>query len=298
MACRGGIATCANAGGWGSQPWQARTQWPPGHLVKPHKRTAVDAGNDQIAATAVMVARAEAGLSVVTAADMFDGRISQEDYQRVVAHCAANREQLVAAPKATSLMGGTTGSAEMAERAVRESEERLQLAFSAGKFGHWQLTLPGLELTASEQCRADFGRAAEEPFTYEMLNAAIHPDDRARVAAAISQAIAERSSFEASYSSLWPDGSVHSVLGRGRVHCDARGNPDRIVGTTLEVTERKRAENLLIEQNRLLEFIARGRPLDECLDAITEIAPGGEPHPDTEQLFHQLTRGAPMGSHR
>jgi len=33
-----------------------------------------------------------------------------------------------------------------------------------------------------------------------------------------------------------------------------------------------------------------------CLDAIAEIAPGGEPHPDTEQLFHQLTRGAPIGS--
>jgi DNA-binding SARP family transcriptional activator len=35
-----------------------------------------------------------------------------------------------------------------------------------------------------------------------------------------------------------------------------------------------------------------------CLDAIAEIAPGGEPHPDTEQLFHQLTRGAPIGSYR
>lgn len=33
-----------------------------------------------------------------------------------------------------------------------------------------------------------------------------------------------------------------------------------------------------------------------CLDAIAEIAPGGEPHPDTEQLFHQLTRGAPIGT--
>ena len=28
-----------------------------------------------------------------------------------------------------------------------------------------------------------------------------------------------------------------------------------------------------------------------CLDAITEIAPGGEPHPDTERLFRQLSRG-------
>ncbi len=35
-----------------------------------------------------------------------------------------------------------------------------------------------------------------------------------------------------------------------------------------------------------------------CLDAIAEIAPGGEPHPDTEGLFHQLTRGAPVGSRR
>jgi DNA-binding SARP family transcriptional activator len=33
-----------------------------------------------------------------------------------------------------------------------------------------------------------------------------------------------------------------------------------------------------------------------CLDAIAEIAPSGEPHPETEQLFHQLTRGAPIGT--
>ncbi len=36
-----------------------------------------------------------------------------------------------------------------------------------------------------------------------------------------------------------------------------------------------------------------------CLDAIAEIAPGGEPHPDTERLFHQLSRGGqPMSLHR
>lgn len=35
-----------------------------------------------------------------------------------------------------------------------------------------------------------------------------------------------------------------------------------------------------------------------CLDAITEIAPGGEPHPATEQLFRQLSRGVPIGTHR
>jgi PAS domain S-box-containing protein len=157
-----------------------------------------------------------------------------------------------------------------AERAVRESEERLQLALSAGKFGHWQLSLPGLTLSASEQCRADFGRAADEPFSYETLTDAIHPDDRERVAAAVTRAIAERGGFEATCSCLWPDGSIHNVLARGRVHCDARGDPDRVVGTTLEITERKRAENLLIEQNRLLELIARGRPLDECLHAVTE----------------------------
>jgi DNA-binding SARP family transcriptional activator len=35
-----------------------------------------------------------------------------------------------------------------------------------------------------------------------------------------------------------------------------------------------------------------------CLDAIAEIAPGGEPHPDTEQLYRQLMAGTPVGSYR
>jgi PAS domain S-box-containing protein len=40
--------------------------------------------------------------------------------------------------------------------------------------------------------------------------------------------------------------------------------------STTDITERKRAEDLLLEQNHLLELIARGRPLDDCLRAIAE----------------------------
>ena len=72
---------------------------------------------------------------------------------------------------------------------LTESENLLQTALNAGHLGALELHLPDFELEASDTCIGFFGRKPGEPFSYQDLLAAIHPDDRARRSEALNEAI-------------------------------------------------------------------------------------------------------------
>src|SRR5712671_7221431 len=63
---------------------------------------------------------------------------------------------------------------------LTESEGLLQTALNAGHLGALELHLPEFELEASDTCKAFFGRKPGDPFSYQDLLAAVHPDDRER----------------------------------------------------------------------------------------------------------------------
>jgi PAS domain S-box-containing protein len=130
---------------------------------------------------------------------------------------------------------------ERAAAALAESEAWLRIAMEAGRFGAWEYAVESGELTASETCKANFGRAGDEPFSYADLVAAIHPEDRQRHAAAVQHAIENRASFDIEYRVIGPDGAPRWVQVRGRVVEPGTGSL-RLVGVSQDVTERKTAE--------------------------------------------------------
>jgi len=142
------------------------------------------------------------------------------------------------------------------EAFLRESEQRLKLALQAAKLGSWQLDLKTLELSTSSQCHINFGLSPEVNFTYSKLLACIHPDDRSDVQECIRQAIESHGDYEAEYRCIWPDGSIHWILARGTVIYDADNAPMRMTGVTLDVTERKQAEEELKRQNLRSQLFA------------------------------------------
>ena len=143
-------------------------------------------------------------------------------------------------------------------RKLRESEARLNFALNAGKLGTWEVDLSTMSMTCSDQCKANFGRTSNAPFTYEMLHAAIHPADRERVAAAIVRSIETFGDYEAEYRCLWPDGTVRWITATGRVVSDDQGRPQKMAGVTLDTTTRKHAEaqfEILLNQAPLGVFL-------------------------------------------
>jgi signal transduction histidine kinase/ActR/RegA family two-component response regulator len=138
------------------------------------------------------------------------------------------------------------------EEKLREQDERLRFALAAGKLGSWELDLTTGVLECSDICKANYGRPPGAAFTYRELFAAIHAEDRERVRAAVDEAKAGGKDYDVEYRTIWPDGTVHWVLVRGRVSREAR-----MSGVSLDITQRKRAEEALQDADRKKDdFIA------------------------------------------
>ena len=132
-----------------------------------------------------------------------------------------------------------------AEDALRRSRERLELILEASGIGFWYCDLPFNELVWDVRSKAHFGLPADQPATLKTFYERLHPDDRAHVKEAIDRAIAEHLQYEVDYRTVGLDGRLRWVHAIGRTFYDSEGAPTRFDGITIDVTERKQAEEAL-----------------------------------------------------
>ena len=133
-------------------------------------------------------------------------------------------------------------------RDLVQAEERLRFIHEAARLGAWTLDLTEMRLLASEHCKRNLGRDPTEPFTYADLIAAILPEDRDRMQAAVRASIDNRTDYDIEYRVRDPRGEVRWLQIRGQPFYSIDGRPLTMAGVTIDITERKRAE----EQRALL----------------------------------------------
>ena len=150
---------------------------------------------------------------------------------------------------------------------LTESEGLLQTALDGGHLGALELHLPEFELEASDTYKGFFGRRPGEPFSYQDLLAAVHPEDRARRLELLDLAIATGGDYSIEYRNLWPDGSQHWVEVRARAVRRPDGSLKSLVGVSSDITARKVAE---IEREALLSQLAAERTALAELTATLE----------------------------
>ncbi len=146
-------------------------------------------------------------------------------------------------------------SLERAEKAVRESEERLREGLAAAHMAVWDWNLATWEIKFSANAEDVFGHRFAN--VSDVMNT-VYPEDLQPLRKEIDRAIAERSNYTTVVRVIRPD-NLHTVWVevRGKVNCDALGKPHGISGIALDVTERKRAEEeLRIADRRKDEFLA------------------------------------------
>jgi PAS domain S-box-containing protein len=150
------------------------------------------------------------------------------------------------------------------EEALRESEERLRRAQAVGRIGTWDYDLVSERLHGSDELYRLFGMAGnEKAIDVASAYAHVHPDDLAKIRAAIHRAITQKKPFAVEFRIRRPDGVERVALGQGEVIAwTPTGKPRRMVGTMVDITQRKQAEDLLAaEKERLavtLNSIADG----------------------------------------
>ena len=150
---------------------------------------------------------------------------------------------------------------------LTESEGLLQTALNAGHLGALELHLPEFELEASDTCKTFFGRKPGDPFSYQDLLDAIHPDDRARRRQVLDRSIESGKDYSFEYRNIWPDGSVHWVDVRARAVRRPDGSIKSLVGVSSDITARKTFE---IERENLLAQLAAERTALAELTATLE----------------------------
>jgi PAS domain S-box-containing protein len=123
-----------------------------------------------------------------------------------------------------------------------QAESRLRFALQAAHLGSWSLDLATERLTVTDGCKQNFGRPLSESFTYADIQAAVHPDDRARRNEALRVALEETGDYQVDYRILTPDGRERWLAVQGQVFHRADGTPLLLVGVSQDVTDRKRAE--------------------------------------------------------
>jgi PAS domain S-box-containing protein len=140
--------------------------------------------------------------------------------------------------------------------AQRMGEETLRLAVEATELGLWDLNLRTHELHWSDRCKAMFGVPADMPVTLQDFHDGLHPADRGPISAAFAAAIdpAVRADYDVEYRTIGRmDGIERWVAAKGRAFFDEQGHGIRAIGTTLDITARKRTEAELRRAAEALE---------------------------------------------
>lgn len=128
------------------------------------------------------------------------------------------------------------------QQALRESEERMSLAIEAAKLGLWEWNVSKDELWGSEARRALLGLPTGGTITLEEGLSRVHVDDRDRVRKTLQESASTGKDYHLEYRVVLADGSVRWTEHRGARVGGTDGKPVLLRGISLDVTERKRAE--------------------------------------------------------
>jgi PAS domain S-box-containing protein len=138
-----------------------------------------------------------------------------------------------------------------AEQQMRSSTEKLNIALSGGKLGLWDWNVPSGQLTVNERWVTMLGLNPQGP--PPMLSdwqARVHPEDRPKLDRLMQEVIFHPAGreFETEVRARHADGGEIWILDKGVViDRAADGSPLRVAGTHLDITERKQAEQALLE---------------------------------------------------
>ncbi|MDP3429414.1 MAG: PAS domain S-box protein, partial [Desulfomicrobium sp.] len=141
-----------------------------------------------------------------------------------------------------------------AEEALKNASMRASLAMKAGGVGVWEYDLVHNRLQWDEQMYALYG-IIRDAFggVYDYWRAGVHPEDVARCDQEVAMALHGEKEFGTEFRVIWPDGTVRHIQALAMVLRDADGKPLRMIGTNWDITERKRAEEALLQAKEAAE---------------------------------------------
>ncbi|WP_198175036.1 PAS domain S-box protein [Spirosoma arboris] len=133
-----------------------------------------------------------------------------------------------------------------AEEALRQLEQRNRLAIEAAELATWEWDLVTDQVYWNELHFQLLGMAVESnPLPSEAFMSHLHPDDAEAIKDQLTQAIAQRTLYDAEFRIVREDGVIRWMSGYGRVMVEQNGQPVRVSGVMMDITDRKEAQEAL-----------------------------------------------------
>lgn len=144
---------------------------------------------------------------------------------------------------------------------VAEAKQKLEFASQAADIGLWHWDLVKDELNWNDRCKELFGYPTECPMTYEAFLKSTHEEDRQRIDEAVRKALQEQEECFVEMRVVLPDGQLRWVMSKGRGFYDEEGKAVRMHGIAMDISERKRSEELLRKSEMKFAAIFQTAPV-------------------------------------
>lgn len=135
-----------------------------------------------------------------------------------------------------------TGRQQIQEQLIRK-QRNLMEAQAIAHLGSWEWEMASNRVIWSEELFRIFGFTLNSIApSYDIFLTLLHPDDKPKVLEAINQALLGGKSYDVEYRVIHRDSVVRYVHALGEVQRNQAGEPEKMLGTVLDITERKLAE--------------------------------------------------------
>ena len=178
------------------------------------------------------------------------------------------------------------------ELALRQREQEFTEAKQVARLGNWVSDFTRNHIKWSDEIYEIFGLSPDEwQATHEAFMQAVHPEDRAKVQAALDASIRDGAEYEVEHRVLRPDGTVATVQEIGRTIHDADGNALRMVGTVQDVTELRALREANRAKSQFLNAVSHDlrTPLNTVIGFADLLAQ--TPLDDEQRQYLELCQG-------
>jgi len=141
------------------------------------------------------------------------------------------------------------------------AHDRLRLAMESGKSVGWDWDVKSGRDIWFGDLKTMFGIPSDNYVgRVEDFIRRVHPDDRSQVWKAVNAAKQGHQMYAKEHRILWPDGTVRWIATQGNFHYAADGEPERMLGMAVDITERRRAEQELRESEDRYRSLVEALP--------------------------------------
>ena len=179
----------------------------------------------------------------------------------------------------------------IAEKSLVESEAHLNLAAESADAGMWSLEAGNRRVWATSKTRELFGLSKHITLHYEDFLKRVHPEDRERLNEVILKALQGEKEAIVEYRIKLDDGKLRWLSLHGRLQPAGQGQPLSLMGVTVDITDRKQGEELLMQKQQELSRLT-GRIISAQEEELQRLS--REIHDDLTQRLAALALDAAL----